>query len=79
MAKLSGKLKILPCLDSDEMAEARREELDIPQHKAAELGQSAVEAGRNGYYLNSAGNKVDWSGQMQAACLAKISISPDAK
>lgn len=72
-----GILKIRPCLDSDEMAEKRREELSISRHDAAQLGLTAVEACQNGYYLNREGDKVDWSGQVQAACLAKISIPPD--
>jgi len=54
-------LKILPCLDSDEMAASRRQELDIPRNVAAALGRSAVEAVAQGYYIYGAGTKVDWS------------------
>jgi uncharacterized protein (TIGR02452 family) len=39
-------LRILPCLDSDELASARRRELDISPDAAARLGRSAVEAAR---------------------------------
>lgn len=70
--------KILPCLDSDEMAKSRRQELDIPRNIAAALGRSAVEAAANGYYVYGTGKKVDWSRYVQAACNAKVSIPPDA-
>ena len=71
-------IQILPSLDSIEMAEARRRELDIPREIAAELGRSAVEAAQNGYYLNSSGEKVEWAHSVNAACAAKRSIPPDA-
>ncbi len=71
-------LKILPCLDSAEMATSRRRELDIPRNVAAALGRSAVEAAANGYYVYGAGKKVDWSRYVQAACSAKLSIPPSA-
>jgi uncharacterized protein (TIGR02452 family) len=71
-------LKMIPCLDSDEMATSRRQELDIPRNVAAALGRSAVEASAKGYYVYRAGTKVDWSGYVQAACSAKVSIPPDA-
>jgi uncharacterized protein (TIGR02452 family) len=71
-------LRILPCLDSDELADSRRRELDIPRHVAAALGKSALGAGLNGYYVNGSAAKVDWSHHVQAACSAKISVPPDA-
>lgn len=69
-------LKILPCLDSDDMAAARKSELDIPYDLAAELGQSTVESAEKGYYVLTDGRRVDWSHDVQAACLNKISIPP---
>jgi uncharacterized protein (TIGR02452 family) len=45
---------------------------------AAALGRSAVEAASAGYYLNKAGEKVDWSVMVQAARSGKRSIAPDA-
>jgi uncharacterized protein (TIGR02452 family) len=69
-------LKILPCLDSDELAASRRRELDIPRNVAAALGMSAVEAALNGYYVNRSGARVDWSHYVEAACAAKVSIPP---
>ncbi len=70
-------LEILPCRDSDEMAIARKRELDISRSVAAELGLSAVEAAQKGYYVWKAGKKVDWGRYVQAACAAKVSIPPD--
>jgi len=49
-------LKILPCIDSDELAASRRGELDIPRDVAAALGMSAVEAAANDYYVNGFGS-----------------------
>lgn len=60
------------------MAESLRRELDIPRDVARELGRSAVDAADAGYYVNSDGEKVDWSAAVQAACAAKLSIPPDA-
>jgi hypothetical protein len=41
------------------------------------LGRSAVDAAKNGYYLNTAGEKVDWLLSVQSACAAKRSIAPE--
>ena len=75
---LMAALKILPCLDSQEMAERRRAELNIPTNVAADLGRSAVEAAVQGRYRNPQGEEVDWSREIQAACEAKVSIPPGA-
>lgn len=74
-----SKLHLLPCLDSEQMASSRREELNIPRHVAAALGRSAVEAAGEGFYVNVAGQEVDWRNAVQAACAAKVSIDPDAE
>jgi uncharacterized protein (TIGR02452 family) len=74
----SAVLELLPCLDSDEMAAARRRELNIPRTRAAELGRTAVEATDMGYYLDVAGRRVEWSTEVSNACAAKRSIPPDA-
>ena len=71
-------LHILPCLDSAPMATARRLELDIPRDVAAALGQSAVMAARNGFYVTKAGQEVVWRDAVRAASAAKCSIAPDA-
>ncbi len=70
-------LKRLACLDSPEMAASRQRELDVPRKLAAALGRSAVQAVQQGYYRCGT-VKVDWSPQVQAACLAKVSIPPEA-
>ncbi len=69
---------IEPCLDSAEMAEARRRELAIPVAKASELGRSALAISTQGWYLHRPGQKVDISREVQAACAGTRSIPPDA-
>jgi uncharacterized protein (TIGR02452 family) len=71
-------LHILPCLDSEEMAAARRQDLNIPRDVATALGRSAVEAARTGRYVTKAVQQVVWRDAVQAACAAKLSIRPDA-
>ena len=75
--RIMSKLHILPCLDSEQMAASRRQELNIPRDVAAALGRSAVEAAREGHYVTKAGQKVVWRDAVQAACAAKRSIAPD--
>jgi hypothetical protein len=70
-------LRILPCLDSEQMAASRRQELTIPRGFAAALGRSAVEAAREGLYVTKAGQKVVWRDVVEAACAAKQSIDPE--
>ena len=67
--------KILPCIDSVEMAASRQQELDIQRNVAAELGRSAVEAAVEGQYVYEDGRKVDWSRFVQAAC-SSMDIPP---
>ncbi len=74
-----SQLHILPCLDSEQMASARRRELNIPRYTAAALGLSAVEAARDGVYISPAGHEIDWRDAVQAACDVKVSIPPEAK
>jgi uncharacterized protein (TIGR02452 family) len=77
MTTVSTKLVVLPCIDSPEIAELRRRELGIGRSAAAALGRSAVDASRNGYYLNADGERVDLRSLVQTACAAKRSIAPD--
>lgn len=74
----STAIKILPCLDSEDMSAARRQELDVPRDLAVRLGRSAVRAADQGWYETAAGMRVDWSRQVQAALRGKVSIPPDA-
>jgi len=77
MTQHDSQLKILPCLDSDEMAAARRHALDVSRIVAAGLGKSAVEIAQQGHYLNPRGTKVDLRSAVEAACNGKRSIRPD--
>jgi uncharacterized protein (TIGR02452 family) len=71
-------LHVLPCLDSEQMAAARRQELNLPRDAATALGRSAVEAVRASRYVTKTGQQVVWRDAVQAACIAKLSIRPDA-
>ena len=62
-------LKILPCLDSAEMAQSRKRELFIPREKAAKLGWSAVVA--------TTRNDSELVRLTAAARAGKVSVSPD--
>jgi uncharacterized protein (TIGR02452 family) len=70
---------MMPCLDSEEMAGARRRELDIRRDDAKELGQSAVSAAKNGFYINRAGEKVYWRQLVETTCASKRSIPPEER
>lgn len=59
------------------MAEARRRELDIRRDVAEELGRTAVEIARNGFYFNAAGERVDIGELVAKAVSAKQSLPPD--
>jgi uncharacterized protein (TIGR02452 family) len=79
-ADVTGKntrIVVQPCIDSADLAAARQLELNIARNDAAALGRSAVEAARVGYYLNKAGDKVDWRLLVENACAVKQSIAPD--
>jgi len=67
-----------PCLDSDALAEERRESLALDRSTAAALGDQAVRAARDGWYLRQDGSSVDWAAAVTAAISAKVSIPPDA-
>ena len=69
-------LRVFPCLDSNDLADLRRRELDMPRNIARDLGRSAAEAAKVGYYETDTG-RVHWGDALRAACLAKISIPPN--
>ena len=60
------KLVIFPCIDSPDVAQSRRRELEIGRNDAASLGRSAVDSAKNGYYRNASGEKVDWRASVQS-------------
>ena len=71
--KNMSTLHILPCLDSAQMAASRRQELNIDRSEAATLGQSAVDAAREGRYITRTGQEVVWRDAVHAAsCCASI-------
>jgi hypothetical protein len=59
---------MLPCLDSEQMAASRREELNIAKGVAAALGQSAVQAALEGFYFTKGGQRVVWRGASLLRC-----------
>ncbi len=69
-------ITVLPCLDSPEMAEERRNELWISRSRAAAMGESAVLISSQGWYLNPRNERVDLN--VQAAVAHRKSIPPDA-
>ncbi len=71
-------LTILSCLDSDEMAEARKRELRLPRELCASLGISALRACMDGYYIDAKDEVVDWSREVEVAIRSKVSLPPDA-
>jgi uncharacterized protein (TIGR02452 family) len=72
-----SNLRLLPSLDSEQLAFARRAELQLPRALAASLGLSAVEAARMGHYQTRDGQRIDWKQQVEAARAAKLSIRPN--
>jgi uncharacterized protein (TIGR02452 family) len=70
-------LKILPTLDSPELAAARRRELDVPRDIAKQMAQVELQAAAEGSYLHEA-KRVNWADEIHAACNAKVSIRGDA-
>ena len=72
-----SKLHIMPCLDSEQMAASRKQELNIARDVATALGRSAVQAAREGFYVTKAGQQIVWSDAIQAASAAKMSIDPN--
>ncbi len=73
---MNDGLIVLDCLDSDVLAEARKQELNISRDFAiyrSRLVKTAVELG---IYQNAFGNDVEWRDEIIAACLSKRSIPP---
>lgn len=63
-------------IDTPEMANERKRELDIDRRRAINLGNSALEAGLLGFYDHS-GEKIDWEHLVKAAYAGKVTIPPD--
>ena len=73
---MADGLIVFDCLDSDVLAEARKQELNISREFAiyrSRLIKSAVEVG---VYQNASGSNVEWHDEIITACLTKRSIPP---
>ena len=68
---------MLSCLDSDEMAAARRAELDIDRNTARRLGLAAVECAKKGQYVTRDGAVVNWRDDVERSIATKRSIPSD--
>lgn len=66
-----------PCRDSEAAAQQVERTVLIDRGHAATLGTAAVKAINKGHYRGPGGQRVDWSGLVDAATTAKISIPPD--
>jgi len=71
-----NQLEVVPCLDSDEMAAARKRELFMGRNMAVYQSRIAVNAVQSGFYENANNERVDWRGQLIEASFAKQTISP---
>jgi uncharacterized protein (TIGR02452 family) len=75
---VKNTLKILPCLDSQDMADACQAALLLPRGEAIRLGQSAVAWSRQGWYPDGSGQHVDIATQVAHAISQKRSIPPES-
>lgn len=71
-------LRLLPSLDTDELAGLRRSELQLPQARAIALAFSAIEFIRQGHYPSATLERVDIGDLVQAAVAARVSLPPAA-
>lgn len=76
--EVMNQVRILPCLDSDDLAAQMRSDLALRPELAESLGRSAVEAIELGYYLTNEG-KVEWGEAVRSACESKVSIASETE
>ena len=76
MMNQAASLQALDVLDSDTMARARREELDISRDLAFYRTRWITQSVEAGFYFDASGKDVDWRRSIIDACLAKRSIPP---
>lgn len=67
---------ILDCIDSGDMADARRRKLHITRDLAIYRTRVIKDAVEQGMYEDAARNQIGWRSDIVEACLAKRSISP---
>jgi len=70
-------IRILPTLDSPELAAARHRELDVPRELARQMAQVELQAAKDGSYLHG-DQRVNWADEVRVAVDAKVSIPGDA-
>lgn len=70
-------IKTLPARDSDELAHARRRELDIDHGDAKRLARETIEALQRGWYVDPDRRQVHWREAIEHSLGAKSSIPPD--
>lgn len=75
---MMARLRLLPCLDDDELAALRRRELQLPQARAIALAFSTIEFIRQGHYPSAALERVDIGDLAQASLSARVSLPPEA-
>src|SRR5688572_12767798 len=74
-----ANVRLLPALDSDDLAEANRQKLDIGRTLATRLAEETVSWCRAGGYTTNDGKRVDIRPLVAQAVSAKRSIPPDAE
>lgn len=72
-----GQLQVLPCLDSKQLAEDRRRELNLTPESARNLGLSALQILRTGEYQPESGRLVVLRHCIAACRERVVSIRPD--
>lgn len=73
---MATQLHINECIDSKDMAIARKNELDLPRDLAVSLGNEAVEIVRSGKYRSPRGTEVVIAEAVSKAIASKLSIPP---
>ena len=68
-------IKLLPVIDSDQIAETRKAELAVSRQYATELGRTAIKAIEEGYYRKD-GKDIHWKKEVDHAVQLKRSIPP---
>jgi len=74
---MMNSLHILPCLDSEGLAETCRRALDIPRPVAVDLGQSAVAVSKQGFYWNRSGIQISIAQAVDVALAQRRDFPPD--
>jgi uncharacterized protein (TIGR02452 family) len=71
-------IRLLPCLDDAERADARKQELFISHERSFTLAQETLEIVKAGGYRTSFGRNVSIADAVRSACRSRVSIPPEA-